>query len=316
MLNQDIDCQKCGCSNRLGTIYCKNCGTKLKFSKALLDTHKNQKVKKTIKRAFNAILVIVILLIICMTFLPWGFPDVEKITDKEEISAVITTCQEIDDVLSKQTSKADYQFTAPEVTLAANYLSLQHEIKSKQSSAMSFSSEKLDGVGKMGSASVSVRGEGKGKLKLEDKSAAPAKKAYVDTEMERKRAWIKRKQEDRKNAGKPVLSPNFDFIITVKDDKTLSIVLKETWVKFIPARLEVCVVPKLKIDAKAGTKVMEYEISSARLGHLPIPLYFKDYIISLFEEMLMQERAWAKKYFKNIKNIEILDENIKVTIGK
>jgi len=315
MLTQDIDCQKCGCSNRLGTIYCKNCGTKLKFNKALLNTHKNQKVKKTIKRAFNAILVIVILLIICMTFLPWGFPDVKKITDKEEISAVITTCQEIDDTLSKQSSKADYQFTAPEVTLAANYLSLQHEIKSKQTGgAMSFSSEKLGGIGKMGNESVSVRG--KVKLKLEDKSATPAKKTYVDPEMERKRAWMKRKQEDKKNAGKPVLSPNFDFIITVKDDKTLSIVLKETWVKFLPARLEVCVVPKLKIDAKAGTKVMEYEISSARLGHLPIPLYFKDYIISLFEEMMMQERAWAKKYFEHIKNIEILDENIKVTIGK
>jgi hypothetical protein len=312
MLTQDIDCQKCGCSNRLGTICCKNCGTKLKFNKSLLNKHKSQKVKKAIKRAFNAILVLVILIVIGMTFWTRDFPDVPKVTDHEEISAVITTCQEIDDTLARQSSKADYQFTAPELTLAANYLSLEHEIKSRQQAAMGFGTNSLGGTGKMGGASIS----GKVNMTLPGSNPDPAKKAYVDPEIKRKIAWMKRKQEERKNAGKPVLSPNFDFVITIKDDKTLSIVLKEIWLKFIPARLEVCVVPKLKINAKAGTKVLEYEIVSARLGHLPIPLYFKDYIISLFEEMLMQERAWAKKYFKYIKNIEIIDENIKVTIGK
>ena len=311
---QDIDCQKCGCSNKLGTIYCRNCGVKLKFSKALLNTQKSQKVKKTIKRAFKAIFVLAVIAVIFMAFCPWGFPAVQKITDKEEIAAVITTCQEIDEALTKENCNANYQFTAPEATLAANYLSLEHEkAKKKKRTAMGFSSSGLGGTsGGMGGSSIG----GNTSLDLPDKSAAPAKAAYVDPDIKKRQAWMKRKQEDSLKAGKPILSEHFEFIITVKDDKTLSIVLKEIWMKFIPARLEICVIPKLKINAKEKTQVLEYEISSARLGLLPIPMYFKDHVISLFEEMLMQERAWAKNYFGKIRNIEIIKDNIKVTFGK
>lgn len=312
---QDVDCQKCGCSNKLGTIFCRNCGTKLKFSKALLNTQKSQKVKKTVKRALKAAFVLAIIAVIFMAFCPWGFPTVQKITDKEEIAAVITTCQEIDDALTKESSNASYEFTAPEATLAANYLSLEHEkSKKKQQASMSFSSGGLGSTGKMGGSSLG----GDVSLDLPDKSAAPTETSpsYAQSENARLIAWRKRKQEDRIKAGKPILSEHFDFIITVKDDKTLCIVLKEIWMKFIPARLEICVVPKLKINAKERTQVLEYEITSARLGLLPIPIYFKDHVISLFEEMLVQEREWAKNYFSKIKNIEIVNENINVTFGK
>jgi len=310
---QDVDCQKCGCSNRLGTVFCKNCGTKLKFSKALLDTQKGKKVKKTIKRAVKAVIVLIIIVVIAMAFCPWGFPEVKKVTDKDEITAILGTCKEIDDTLAKADSKANYEFTAPEATFAANFLTLEHEKETQKGSApMTFSSQGLAGPGKMGGASVS----GKVNMTLPNKSAAPAASKYIDPEIERKRAWMKRKQEDRKNANKPKLSPNFDFTITIKDDKTLCVVLKDIWLKILPARLEVCIVPELKINAKEKTQVLEYKISSARFGHLPVPLYFKTYIIDLFEEMMMQERAWAKQYFKNIKNIEIADQYIKITIGK
>jgi len=315
MLSQDIDCQKCACSNKLGTIYCRNCGTKLKFDKKMLDTHKSHKVKKVLKRAFKAIMVLAVLSVIGMAFCPWWFPVVEKITDPEEISAVITTCKEIDDALGKLTSKARYEFTPAEATLAANYLATEHEIKkAEQQTAMSFSSSsKLGGTGKMGGAAVSSEVD----MKLKDKTA-PVKAVpnYQQSENARLIAWRRRKNEDAKNAGKPILSPNFDFVITVKDDKTLSIVLKETWLKFIPARLELCIIPKLKINVKEKTQVLEYEISSARLGFLPIPLYLKEQIIELFEEMLMQERKWAKQYFAKIKNIEIVKGNINITFGK
>jgi len=311
MLTQDVDCQKCGCSNRLGTIYCRNCGTKLKFDKRMLDTHKGQKVKKILKRAVKAIFVLAILAVIGMAFCPLWFPEVTKITNPEEISAVITTCNEIDDALAKKNSKASYELTPAEATLAANYLALEHEKKKvKQRASMSFSSGSLGGTGKMGGSSIS----GDASLKLKDKSA-PAQPAYVDPENARLQAWRKRKQEDAKNAGKPTLSPNFDFIITVKDDKTLSIILKETWLKFIPARLEVGIVPKLEINAKEKTQVLRYEISSAHFGHLPIPLYLKEQILELFEEMIMQERKWAKQYFTKIKNIEIIKGNIYVTFS-
>lgn len=311
---QDIDCQKCGCSNRLGTVFCKNCGTKLKFSKQLLDTQKGKKVKKTLKRAIHAVVVLVIIFVLGMAFCPWGFPEPKEVTDKEEIAAILGTCQEIDETLSKENGKAKYEFTAPEATYAANYLTLEHEKKTKKSGSapMTFSSGGLGGTGKMGGASIG----GTVNMKTTGAPAAPAAPRYVDPEMEKRRAWMKRKQEERKNSGKPELSPNFDFIITIKDDKTLCVVLKEVWLKIIPARLEVCFEPSLKVNAKEKTQVLEYKLTSARFGHLPVPLYFKDYVLQLFEEMLMQERAWAKQYLKNIKTIEIADQYIKVTIGK
>jgi len=314
MLTQEIDCHKCGCSNKLGTVYCRNCGIKLKFNKAMLDTQKGKRIKKTVKRAFKAIFILAILTAIGMAFCPWFFPEVQRVTDKEEYAAVMTTCQEIDEMLAKENSKANYEFTPAQATLAANYLALEHEkvkAKGKQRAAMTFSSGSLGGTGKMGGSSIS----GDVSLKLKHK-AAPAKAAYVDPENARLQAWRKRKNEDAKNAGKPILSPNFDFVITVKDDKTLSIVLKEIWLKFIPARLELCVVPKLKINAEEKTQVLEYDITSARLGHLPIPLYLKEHIIALFEEMMMQERKWAKEYFGYIRNIEIVKDNINVTLSK
>ena len=312
---QDVDCQKCGCSNKLGTIYCRNCGTKLKFSKALLNTQKSQKIHKTIKRAIKAMLVLALIAVVAMAFCPWGYPSVQKITDKEEISAIITTCQEIDDALSKKNIRAKFEFTAPEATFAANYLSLEHEKETKkQKAAMTFSSGGLGGTGKLGGSSVG----GDVSMDLPEKTEAAAKKTELTPEQkenERLIAWRKRKQEDRLKAGKPILSEHFDFIITIKDDKTLCIVLKEVWMKFIPARLEICVVPKLKINEKEKTQTLEYEITSARLGLLPIPMYLKEHVIALFEEMLMQEREWAKDYFRTIKNIEIVKDNIKVTFG-
>jgi hypothetical protein len=316
MLHQNIDCQKCACSNKLGTIYCRNCGTKLKFDKRMLDTQKNQKVKKILKRAVKAIFILILLSIIGMAFCPWWFPEVEKITDPEEITAVITTCKEIDDALAKKTSKAEYEFTPAEATLAANYLATEHEkAKKAQQASMGFSSAALDGTGKMGEKAE--LGGTVSSMELEPKTA-PVKAApnYQQSENARLIAWRKRKNEDAKNSGKPILSPNFDFIITVKDDKTLCVVLKDKWLKIIPARLELCIIPKLKINAKEKTQVLEYEIASARLGHLPIPLYLKEQIIELFEEMIMQERKWAKQYFAQIKNVEIVNDNINITFSK
>jgi len=311
---QDVGCQKCGCSNKLGTIYCRNCGTKLKFDKKLLDTHKSHAIKKILKRAFKALAIIAVLAMIGAAFCPWGFPKVPIITDKEEISAVITTCNEMDESLTKEISKASYEFTPTELTLAANYLTLEHEIKAEGSqAAVTFGSGSSLGGGtdSLGGASVSSQVDMSSPNKAE-----PEKTRYVDPETARLQAWRRRKNEDAANSGKPVLSPHFDFTITIKDEKTLRIVLKERWLKFIPARLEVCVVPKLIINEEKNTQELVYEITSAHFGHLPIPLYLKDNVITLLEEMLEQERVWARKYFKNVKNIEITNGNINVTFGK
>lgn len=323
---QDVDCHKCGCSNKLGTIYCRNCGTKLKFKKAMLDTHKGKAVKKAVKRALKALAVITILVIIGMTFCPWGFPTVTKITDKDEISAIITTCTEIDDMLTKETGKRSYEFSPAEATFAANYLSTEHERKQAEKQGAGFGSAPLGGSnGNLGNADAlggttnmgekSELGGVSSKMKFEGETA-PARPAYIDPENVRLQAWRKKKRQDVEDAKKIILSPDFDFTITIKDEKTLCVVLKDTWVKFLPARLEMCIVPKLIINAEEKTQVLKYTISSIHLGHLPIPLYLRAYAIDLFEEMLMQERRWAKQYFARLTNIEIVNDNINVSFAK
>ncbi len=293
----------------------------------MLNTHKSKSLKKIVKRALKSLVLIAILSIIGLAFCPLGFPTVTKITDKDEISAVITTCTEIDDMLTKDTGKRTYEFTPAEATLAANYLSTEHERKkAEKQSSMGFSSASLGGSsGNLGS-STSMKGSqnmgggtalggASGNMKFKNETA-PAKPAYVDPEIARLQAWAKRKKQDAIDAKKIILSPNFDFVIALKDEKTLYVVLKDTWMKFIPARLELCIVPELIINAKEKTQVMQYTIISARLGHLPIPLYLKEYVIDLFEEMLMQERRWAKQYFSLLTNVEIVNDNINVSFAK
>jgi len=315
---QNVDCQKCGCSNKLGTVFCRNCGTKLKFDKALLDSTKGRQTKKTAKRAVNAFIVILVIVFLSAAFCPWGFPEMQKITDPEERLAVINTCIEIDKMLAKKYGgKLTFEFTPAEATMAANYLAAEHEKpKTKAAStAMSFnSSSNLGGTSKLSSGSGQLGGTSR--LELERKDTAPRPQTYEQKEAERIRKWKKSKREAAKNAKIPEINPNFDFIINIKDDKTLSVVLKDKWIKYIPARLEVCIVPKLKIDAEKKTQTLIFEISSARFGLVPVPLYFKEHILALFEEMLMQERKWAKQYLKSIQNVEIIDNTIKVTFYK
>lgn len=314
---QNVDCQKCGCSNKLGTVFCRNCGTKLKFDKALLESTKGKQTKKTAKRAANAFIAVVILAFLGAAFCPWGFSELQKITDSEEKQAVINTCIEIDKMLTKKYGgKLTFDFTPSEATMAANYLAAEHEKpKVKASAAMGFgSSSELGGTTKLSGSSSQLGGTGK--MEFEKKDTAPPKKTYEQKEAERVQKWRKSKQEAAKEAKKTKLSPDFDFIINIKDDKTLSIVLKDKWIKYIPARLEVCVVPKLETNEKEKKQKLVFKISSARFGYLPIPLYFKEHILTLLEEMMMQERKWAKQYLKSIQNVEIVDDKIKVTFYK
>ena len=317
MLSQDIDCQKCGFSNKLGTIYCRNCGTKLKFDAGKLDVGKNRRARKLIYRIINALIVIVILVAVAAAFWPWGFPEQQKITDTEEIKATITTCKEIDGVLTKSQGKADYEFSAPELTYAINYLAIEHERETqKRSKKLTFGSggSSLGGVSDLGGANLGS----KPSMQLKPKAnAAPPQPEFVDQENARRQAWRKRKLEDRKNAGKRTdRSPHFDFTVTIKDQKTLGIIVKEKWLKYVPCRIELHIEPELTAAKEGEEPKLNFKITKAYLGHLPLPLQLKEYIIQMFEEVVMQEREWSKQYLKTLRNVQINDDLIKITIGQ
>ncbi len=327
MLNQQVDCHKCGYSNKLGTICCRNCGTKLKFNKRLLDTHKSKRIKNIFKRIIKSCFVLAVITVVVMAFCPFGFPESPRLSDEKEIALAVIACQEIDTLLDRESEEVDFEFSAAEATFAANYLGSEHEKKQIRRAGGFTSFQPLGGTGKLGAKTklsgtvklgtrTELGGTVKGKMKFADSSPAPSASTYVDPDLARRRAWQKAKHEKKMAGQKTEKNPTFDFIINIKDDKTLSLIVKEQWFGFIPCRLELFVIPKLADAAKDKPRSMEYELSAARFGFLPLPLYLKEQILEAFEALLLPERELAKQYLRYIKNIEIKNGKINVSISK
>ena len=262
MLSQNIDCQKCGYSNKLGTIYCRNCGTKLKFDKKLLNVHKSREQKGIFLRIIKSLLFIAVVIALGMAFCPWGFPEYSKLEDQKQIDLTLAACKSIDKLVlgSRKNGIVSSKFTAKEATFATNYLTQKHDSKSLNAKA--------------------------------------------------------KKKSNEKDGQESELAPTFDFIIKIKDDKTLSIIVKEKYFNFLPCRLELSVVPKLIINTKEKTKTLEYEISAARFGHLPLPLILKEQIIMIFEELVSPKRELAKQYLNQIKEVRIVKDKIYIVVSK
>jgi hypothetical protein len=327
MQNQTVDCQKCGCSNVLGTIFCRNCGVKLKFNKSLLDTPRKKQTRKILKRTFNALIFILILGVIGMAFCPVGFPKTEKITDEQEIAALTKICEDIDLLLDRNAGKIKYTFTPAEATFVANYLASQHEIKRPKSFG---SSGGIGSVGKMGSSSelggTGKMGErtelgGTGKIDFDNSSVKdPGQAAPEDTDddtpPEDSRSRRRRRLAEKKEEKGKEKNLTFDFTVNLKGENTIILVLKEKWYDFIPCRLELQVVPELIKGEKKEDQKLNFNVTSARFGYLPLPLYLKEHILDLFKELMLTEREWAVKYFKYLKNVEIENKEITVSFSK
>ncbi|MDD5728153.1 MAG: zinc ribbon domain-containing protein [Victivallales bacterium] len=300
---QNIDCQKCGCSNKLGTIFCRNCGTKLKFNK-LMVSPKGQRRMKTFTRALKAVIVIAVLAFLGAVFCPYGFPEVPKITNEDEKSAIIATCTEIDRMLARENGgKLTFEFTAAEATFAANYLAVEHKKPDTKKKVISFSNP----AGNFGGVTKMSSGSGLGKKPGLNFPSSSATEKKVKQEARKVTKKVEEEVED---------VSFFDFTIAIKNSKTLSVVIEDKWMKYIPVRMELNVIPKLVADAETGAEILEYELSSARFGLLPLPLSMKEHILKLFTKMLLQERKWAEQYFKSIRSIEINADMIKVTFFK
>jgi hypothetical protein len=69
----EIRCENCGCPNQFGTVFCRNCGKKLKVQDLSAMSRKSSAPKKVFKRIFQVIITILVLGTLCGLFLPVGF---------------------------------------------------------------------------------------------------------------------------------------------------------------------------------------------------------------------------------------------------
>ncbi|MDD5698096.1 MAG: zinc ribbon domain-containing protein [Victivallaceae bacterium] len=303
MLPTNIDCHKCGYSNRLGTLYCRNCGVKLKFDKNLV-VHKNKRVRKVIWRAVKSIVFITAVTILALAFFPFGFPETPKLTDEKEIAELLGKCSEVDVLPEVQFCRIVLELTPAEATFIANYFSREHK-KLKGAPPRErpgFNSPlRMGSPGNMGGGSIGVGGRPSMKFapKPAPGSAAPS---------------APKPDTPPGNAAPAVPVSTFDFSVGIKDDKTLSLVVKDQWFGVLPCRLELFIEPELAADAKTKTQTLKYNLTGARFGLLPLPLSLEKHVFSLFKSLIMPERKWADRYLKYVKNIEIKPDQIKITL--
>ncbi len=69
----EIRCENCGCPNQFGTVFCRNCGKKLKVQDLSAMSRKSGTPKKVFKRIIQVIVTILVLGTLCGLFLPVGF---------------------------------------------------------------------------------------------------------------------------------------------------------------------------------------------------------------------------------------------------
>ena len=73
----DIRCEGCGCPNQFGTVFCRNCGKKLKVQDLSTMSKNAGSGKKVFKRIVQTLITLVVLAALCGLFLPMGLKDVE-----------------------------------------------------------------------------------------------------------------------------------------------------------------------------------------------------------------------------------------------
>ena len=117
-----VVCQKCRCSNQFGTLFCRNCGEKLKI---VDQNHPDFKATVAIKKIFFKIINLAIVLgfiaFVAALFVPFGLPP-EKVASGEDIKKAQVDCDAIDAALASGKGSVVFSFSPERASWGMNYL--------------------------------------------------------------------------------------------------------------------------------------------------------------------------------------------------
>ncbi|QSH41270.1 zinc ribbon domain-containing protein [Lentisphaerota bacterium ZTH] len=326
---KQVVCHKCRCPNQFGAVFCRNCGAKLKFSEKEFGVKRESRIAKIFVRFLKLAVFLAVALVLVMIFIPWGFSEYPAVRGRENIEKAEELCKNIDIIIIKKEREL-FKLTPAQATYAANYLSVKHKKPAVKKSAIrsfvnSFNSRKglgsssLGGRSSLGGSSLG-RNSGLGSSSL----SHPEKESQHSTVTACKSGQPKRNihearkklEEEEEQAKKPPYTVK--YAISIDKDLNMVIVFYGAVLDYIPYRLELTGRPVLTEQGREKEKSLKisWEPVAVRLGHLPLPLKFKNKIFDIIWGMT-ERREWTRNYLNLISKIKIVNKNeIHVVIGR
>lgn len=312
---QQVICHKCRCPNHFGTVFCKNCGQKLREQDVTHpDRQPMKKFQKLMVKVFKLALLFAVIGLFAAFFITAGLPVPKTISDPKETELLNKKCREIDEAQAKNKPKL-FVLTAEQATYLVNQLIDEDRKISNFEVGPDKSMPKLgvkgigtSGPGAMGGANIQA--DRSTSLKPQPSSKPPA-----DSPPPPPPARQKGSPNDNIIPKRNQITVKLGFMVDSKQQ--LTIVMTGILLEYIPYRFEVAGDPVVIVDEKdPQKKEIRFEAKSFRIGHVQIPMALKQQMVDLFMKMLLSNPR-VGGYLAAVKDIKIESEEvIEVTVSK
>lgn len=343
-----VVCQKCRCSNQFGTLFCRNCGEKLKIvDQNHPDFSTGKAVKKIIIRIINLSIILSLIGLVGALFIPFGLP-VEKEITAADIKKAKEDCEAIDAALKTGKGSVVFSFTPERASWGLNYLldekrPMPPAPSASSSSGSSYarpsvsappSSAPLQPSGsgpiKFGSGglqSSSSRATTLSAIAPPPRTSPPPSAAAPQAQPEAVQAveavpeagvWKGHSSPGTKQSATlakadPILTSK--YTVGINKDRDASVILSGKMLYYLPYRLELIGELKNSEPDKNGETRPEFELKSVKFGHVTLPSFLKQQGVELFKLMTSDKKI--KAYAGRIKAVKVESEDeIQVTVTR
>ena len=341
-----VVCQKCRCSNQFGTLFCRNCGEKLKIvDQNHPDFSTGKTIKKIVIKIINLAIVLSLIGLVGALFIPFGLP-VEKEISAEDIKKAKEDCEAIDTALKTGKGSVVFSFTPERASWGLNYLLDEKRpmppvptAAASQSSGSSFTRAAVSAPPSSAPISQSTGGGpikfGAGGLQSHSgrastissitpppqssppPSAAPQPEAVQAVEaVPEAGVWKGHtnpgiKQSAPLAKADPILTSK--YTVDINKDRNASVILSGKMLYYLPYRLELTGELKDSEPDKNGETRPEFELKSVKFGHVTLPSFLKNQGVELFKTLTSDKKI--KAYAGRIKAVKVQSEDeIQVTV--
>jgi len=339
-----VVCQKCRCSNQFGTLFCRNCGEKLKIvDQNHPDFSTGKAIKKIFVRIINLAIILSLIGLVGALFIPFGLP-VEKEVTAEDIKKSKEDCEAIDSALRTGKGSIVFTFTPERASWGINYMLDEKRPMPPMPSAAGAPGAARPSVsapptGITTSAPMQTRSSGPIKLtsgsgfssgshaslpvaapppppppQASQSEAAQAVEATPEAGV-----WKGHTNPGTIKSGTPVIKqePIFTskYAVDINKDRDACVILSGKMMYYIPYRLELIGELKDSEPDKNGDTKPEFELKAVKFGHVPLPSFLKNQGLELFKLMTSDKKL--KAYAGRIKSIKVEAEDaIQITVNR